>query len=338
MTDAAVIERPFERGVPRGTHTTFDIAGVGIALPASRLSNTDLARDLSVEEQWIERRCGVQSRWIACEETTCSLAAEAARAALAHANVQPDLVICATFTPDHPLCPVAPSIARAIHAGTIPAFDINAACTGGLVGVLMAADLLYAGHYRSILVVASDTTTKFLRPEDARTRILMSDGAAALLLTHANAGHGWRIVSRQMGSDGTGAALFRVPAGGSASPTGGERTVLMDGQGLFRFALSRGTQLVHDLCVEAGCRPGELSRVIFHQANRRIVDALVERLHIEPTRCVVRLDSVGNLAAASVLHALVTDLQQCGRPGNGERVLLAAFGAGLTWAGAILEC
>jgi 3-oxoacyl-[acyl-carrier-protein] synthase-3 len=322
----------------------FRIAGYAQAFPASVLSNVDLAAQLGVDAEWIRARCGVQSRHIASSaETTTTLGVRAARLALASApGFVPDLLICATFTPDYPLCPSGPSMAHALELGPIPAFDLNAACSGGVLGLMTALSFIAAGTARRVLLIASDTVTHHLAGDDAQTRIIFGDGAAAFLI-EACPDNGIALMAWVMGSDGAGAKLFHVPHGGSAAPwqdpgNGDPRgaTVSMQGRPLFRFASQRGTEMLLEVCAQAGLRPDDLDWVLVHQANVRIVEQLQERTGIAPEKWVVNMTGIGNTCSASVLLALA-DLLERKRPAPGDHVLLAGFGAGLTWAAALFE-
>lgn len=307
----------------------FRIAGFGTAYPSGVLTNRDLARQLGVDIEWIESRCGIQSRCVAgLDETTHSLAVAASAQALSAApSFQPDCLICTTFTPEYRLCPVAPSIASSLALGSIAAFDVNAACSGGVVGLLMALSFVAAGTFERILLVASDTTTTHLAEDDARTRILFGDGAAALLL-EGDPSHGIALRSWVAGSDGRGARLFHIPRD--------ENTVSMQGRELFRFASQKGSEMLGAACSRAGLSAGEIDCVLIHQANLRIIECLQQRTGIAPDRWLVNIGGIGNTAAASVLLALV-ELLSTRPPADGARVLLGAFGAGLTWCAAVLE-
>ena len=309
--------------------TRFRIAGFGSAYPSTTLTNRELADRFGVDPEWIESRCGIQSRQVAGEgETTQSLAVAAARQALAaRSSWRPDCLICATFTPEYGLCPTAPGIAQSLGLGPIAAFDLNAACSGGAVGLLTALSFLAAGTFERILLVASDTTTRHLAADDAHTRILFGDGAAALLL-ESDPRRGIALRSWVAGSDGTGATMFHVPNGVS--------TVSMRGRELFRFATEKGSDALREACSLAGLSAGDVDCVVVHQANLRIVKRLQERTAIAPEKWLVNIGRVGNTAAASVLLTLA-DLFQSGVPRDGTRILLGAFGAGLTWCAAVLE-
>ncbi len=321
----------------------FRIAGCAQAFPPTILSNKDLAKQLGVDPEWIRARCGVHSRYISGPgETTTTLGVRAAREALRNnPGFRPDCLICATFTPDYPLCPCGPAMVHALDLGPIPAFDLNAACSGGVLGLITALSFIAAGTARQVLLVASDTVTHHLAADDAHTRILFGDGAAAFLIEACPGGIALR--SWVMGSDGAGAKLFHVPHGGSAAPwqapgNGDPRaaTVSMQGRSLFRFASQRGTEMLLETCTRAGIRPDHLDWVLVHQANVRIVEQLQERTGIAPEKWIVNMMGIGNTCSASVLLAL-GDLLDRGLTQRGDHVLLAGFGAGLTWAGALFE-
>lgn len=311
------------------SRTRFRIAGFGSAYASGTLTNGDLAEQLGVPPDWIESRCGIQSRRVAAEgESTHSLGVAAAAQALgASGSWRADCLVCATFTPEYQLCPTAPAIARSLGLGPIPAFDINAACSGGAVGLITAFSLLSAGAFQRILLIAADTPTRFLAQGDAQTRILFGDGAAAVLL-EKDPHRGIALRSWVAGSDGAGSNMFHVPAG--------ERTVSMQGRELFRFAVERGSDALRQACSCAGLGADEVDWVLIHQANLRIVNKLQEHTGIAPEKWMVNIGEVGNTAAASVLLTL-GDLLGKDVLADGSRVLMGAFGAGLTWCAAVLE-
>src|SRR5450755_3874004 len=322
----------------------FRVAGYAQAFPSTALKNEELAVQLGVDPEWIRARCGVQSRFISGPgETTTTLGVRAARQALANAPAfRPDCLICATFTPDYPLCPCGPAIAHALDLGPVPAFDLNAACSGGVLGLITALSFIAAGTAQRVLLIASDTVTHHLADDDAQTRILFGDGAAAFLI-EACPGSGIALRSWVMGSDGSGAKLFHVPHGGSAAPwqapgNGDPRgaTVSMQGRPLFRFASQRGTEMLLETCAKAGIKPDDLDWVLVHQANIRIVEQLQERSGIAPEKWIVNMMGIGNTCSASVLLAL-GELLDRKVTVPGDDVLLAGFGAGLTWAAALFE-
>jgi 3-oxoacyl-(acyl-carrier-protein) synthase III len=310
----------------------FRIAGFGVSLPSHIVANTDLANELGVDPAWIYKRCGIRGRRVAGQETTRSLGVAAARAALEMApDVTPGIVICSTFTPEHLLCPTSPVIASdlgLLHAG---AFDLNAACSGGVIGLLCSLTYLASGAADAVLLVATDTTTKFLRPDDVQTRVLFGDGAAALLLVPGDEGD-FSMRALTIGSDGAGSRFFRA----RRDPPNGN-TVEMDGRAMFRFAVERGFFLMDGLCLQAGLRLDQVEKVLVHQANLRIIQSLQERTGIAPERWIVDLEETGNLGGASILFALANSIRH-GQLEPKDRLLIAGFGAGLTWAGMLVEC
>ena len=324
--------------------TRFRIVAFAQAFPSTVLKNRELAMQLGVDPEWIRARCGVHSRFISGPgETTTTLGVRAARQALWNSpSFRPDCLICATFTPDYPLCPCAPAMAHALELGPVPAFDLNAACSGGVLGLITALSFISAGTAQRVLLIASDTVTHHLSDDDAQTRILFGDGAAAFLI-EACPGTGIALRAWVMGSDGSGAKLFHVPHGGSAAPwqapgNGDARgaTVSMQGRPLFRIASQRGTEMLLETCAQAGIKPDDLDWVLVHQANIRIVEQLQERTGIAPEKWIVNMVGIGNTCSASVLLALGELLdRKLAKPG--DHVLLAGFGAGLTWAAALFE-
>jgi 3-oxoacyl-[acyl-carrier-protein] synthase-3 len=326
----------------------FQLAGSAIALPETRLRNEDLASEIGLSPEDIRQRTGILERRVAgAGETASALGARAAREALARAGIPPaavDVVLLSTYTPDHHLCPTAPRLAWEIGAERSGAFDINGACSGGVTALLTGCGLLAGGLFQTVLVVSADLTSLYIRRDDAKTRMLFGDGAAALVLQRpgADAPAPWRILSATMGADGRGADLFHVPEGGSARPllngtaAWGLPSIEMNGRAVFRFAVERGTAMVEHLCRDAGLAPEEIDHVVPHQANLRIINAMAERTAVPRERWAVNLERYGNTASASVPIAL-TELLASGRLRAGQSVLLVSFGAGLTWSGVALR-
>lgn len=322
----------------------FKVAGFGSSLPIRRLDNDALASELGVDPEWILTRCGVHSRHIAEAESTRSLGVAAGKIAMGMApGIRPDIVICNTFTPEYRLCPTAPAIATDLGLINAGAFDLNAACSGGVMGILTSLSLLASGAARAVLLVSTDTTTKYLHESDRQTRILFGDGAAALLMHQCPGGS--RLRGIVYGSDGAGTQYFHAPAEegkracchiDQGSKNGEQHAVTMDGRAMFRFAVEQGYHLMSRVSNEGGVTFAEVDKVLVHQANIRIIRCLQERTGIPPERWIINLDRVGNLAGASIPVALVECLSNgCIYPG--ELVMVVAFGAGLTWAGTLVE-
>jgi 3-oxoacyl-[acyl-carrier-protein] synthase-3 len=310
------------------------ILAVGTSLPKRILANSELAAEFNVTEDWIGRRCGIDRRFIAADETATSLGCIAAANALASSNATPDLLLCATYSADRILTPIAPGIASSVGLGPIAAFDINAACCGGLTAFLTALAFISSGLFRRILVVAADTTTKHLAQNDLSTRMLFSDGAAAILVGPPDEdGCTFRLKAHRFGSDGRKIDYFAADWANQQECS--RPTVSMDGPAIFRFAVETGIQTLNGLCSDAAIDPTSLNRVIIHQANARILRAIQESVPIPKDRWPGAFQ-LGNLAGASLLFLLAKEFE-CGMSKCGNRLALVSFGAGLTWVGAIME-
>lgn len=333
-------------GAPRlGGPLRFAVLGGGRAVPSERLGNERLAAELGLEPDGIFERTGIRERRVAgANDSSVSLAADAARAALeasSRAASDVDLVLLSTYTPDRLLCPSAPEVAHRIGARGAGAFDVNAACSGGLTAVLTAAGLLSSGLARCVLVVAADVTTRFVRRGDAKTRLVFGDGAAALLLEPSQVAEVgcWTVLSAFWGADGSGAGLFGIAAAvgtrGADEPVG-PLAVEMNGSAIYRFAVDRGADLIAQLLASAGLSPHGVAHVVPHQANARIIAHLSRRTEIPHEKWFQNLETLGNTASASVPLAIV-DLLASGRVRSGDVLLLVAFGAGLTWCGMVVR-
>ncbi len=327
----------------------FHVRGYGTAFPDAVLGNEELAKKLGIDPATIEAKTGIIERRVAADSDAAStLGALAAQRALEASGIpadEIDLVLLSTYTPDHLLCPTGPELAHRIGAGRAGAFDLNAACSGGVTALLTGATMLESGAFERILVVTSDLTTKYLAPDDPKTRLVFGDGAAALLLDRQARGSEapWEILSASVGADGSGADLFKFPAGGSAGPAfvNGQAVedapaVYMNGRVIFRFGVETGEAVIDELCQKARITKDDVAFVVPHQANLRIISALVERTGIGTDRWIVNIQRYGNTASSSVPIAL-TELVQSGRLATGDIVLLVAFGAGLTWSGLALR-
>lgn len=297
---------------------------------ASRVvSNDELSRTLDTNDEWIRTRTGIASRRLATpEESIVEMAVDASAKALAQAGLgaaDVDLLLLATCTMPTPIPSAAPEVAARLGAGGIGAADVNAACGGFCYTLAMAADAIRAGSARRVLVVASERLSDWVDWTDRSTAILFADGAAAVVVGPAEeAGIGpvaW-------GSDGAKANLIEIPAGTTA--------LRMSGQQVYRWAATELTPVARRACELAGVRPEDLDAVVPHQANLRIVDAVVRGLGA--TNAAVARDVVdtGNTSAASVPLALARMIAT-GEAPSGGLALLLAFGAGLTYAGQVVR-
>ena len=313
-------------------------------MPDRILSNDDLARMVDTSHEWIVERTGIVERRIAGpDQATSDLAIPAAHRALADARLAPeaiDLVICATVTPDHPFPAVASLVQHAIGARHAAAFDLAAGCSGFIYGLAVGAQFIASGLYRHVLVVGAETLSRIVDWTDRATCVLFGDGAGAAVLSPAAPGHGF--LAFDLGSDGSGASLLYVEAGGSRHPASHEtverraHTIRMNGREVYKWAVN----IVADSTL-AALRRAELSVeqvdcFIAHQANLRIIEGAARRLGIPPERIVVNLERYGNTSAASIPLAL-EDARRCGRLAPGAVVVMVGFGAGLSWAATVMR-
>jgi 3-oxoacyl-[acyl-carrier-protein] synthase-3 len=322
----------------RDLHATPDaelrharIAGLGDHRPAGSLSNADIAaRGLDTSDEWIRSRTGIVTRHVAAaDETVVSMGIEAAAKAMASAGAtgaDVDLVILATCTMRNPIPGGAARIASGIGATGVGAFDLNAACGGFCYALSVARDAVRAGSARRVVVVGSEKLTDWLDWTDRGTCILFGDGAAAAVVEASDAPG---IAPVAWGSDGDAYASVGVPEGDWA--------IRMDGPAVFRWATTQLAPVARRACALAGIGIDDLAAFVPHQANLRIIDALVRALKL-PDHVVVARDiaTTGNTSAASVPLAL-SSLVSSGAVESGGHVLLLAFGAGLTYAGQVIR-
>ncbi len=318
-TDTANAPRPM--GGPWG----FKIAGVGAALPEKILTNEDLTAWMDTTDEWIRERTGIEERRIG--GSTSGLSTEAAQLALADAGVEAsdiDQVILATTSPDH-ICPgTAPAVARelGILAG---AFDLQAACSGWVYGLVMANGLLLQGMDR-ILVIGAESLDRITDYHDRGTGILFGNGAGAAVVERAEPGHG-ELLSWDLGSNGNYVHILYADHGG---------VLQMDGKEVFRQAVTVMQRSATASMDKAGLTADDIDLVIPHQANVRIVESAWKKLGFSMDKTAMVLARTGNTSAASIPLAL-DDARRAGRISDGDIVMFLGFGAGMTWASAIVR-
>lgn len=303
------------------------VAGLGAALPAGIDTSTALAARLGVDPEWILSRTGISERRVAGPgERLTELAARAAANALEEAGLDAedvDLVLVATCSPDELVAPAAAQVAHLVGAANAGALDLGAACTGFVSGLGLAASALESGRARCVLLIGAEVLSRMIDPGDRRTAALFGDGAGAVVLTPAAA-----IGPVVLGSDGAQAQRLFASR---------ERGVIeMDGQEVFRHAIDRMAQVAAEAATAAGLELADIDRFVFHQANARILQALVRRLGLDGERVESAIGRHGNTSAASIPLALA-EAAVGGRLRRGDRVLLAAFGAGFTWGGTVIR-
>jgi len=305
------------------------IAGIGHALPTTIVTNDDLAARLDTTDEWIRTRSGIRQRHIAPPGTgTADLAVEAGAHALKSASADSvDLVVVATSTPDR-LCPAtAPAVMSRLGLGHVPAFDIDAVCSGFLYGLATSAAMLTSGPFETVMLIAADTFSRLIDNDDRATAFLFGDGAGAILLRRGTSAEHGAVLGVNLGSDGTQEELITVP--------GPQSYFTMQGQAVFRQAVVRMADAATRAMTEVGWTADDVDWFVGHQANQRILDAVAHRVGVAPDRTLSNIAHVGNTAAASIPLALSEAASQ-GRLRAGDRVVLAAFGGGATWGGAAL--
>jgi 3-oxoacyl-[acyl-carrier-protein] synthase-3 len=312
------------------------IAGVGSALPRRRVTNAELAQTVDTTDQWIVERTGIRSRYLAGEdETTASLAADAARKALAHADVNAsaiDLIVLATATPDQTFPSSATKVQAALGIDDCIAFDVHAVCTGFLYALSVADSMIRSGNAKNALVIGSETFSRILDWEDRATCVLFGDGAGALVLSAADGDSG--ILATKLHADGRHNDLLFVDGGPSTTGTVGK--LRMKGREVFRHAVVNLAGVLGEVLEAAGLTAADVDWVVPHQANARILDATAKKLGLPAEKVVVTVHEHANTSAASVPLALDTAVRD-GRIQRGDIVVLEAMGGGFTWGAAALR-
>ena len=319
------------------------ITGVGCYLPERRLTNADLERMVDTSDEWIVERSGIRERRIAApDETSSTMGAEAARRALASAAVdasEVDAVIAGTCTPDGMFPAVATRIQDAIGVKGAAAFDVNAACTGFLVALSTASQYIATGNARRVLVVGTETLSRIVDWTDRGTCVLFGDGAGAVVVEPTPDGEAGAVESFLLRSDGSFADLLYAHGPASARADGGaplEARILMDGRGVFRQAVTAMSNAATEALTRADVSVDEIALCIPHQANARILSATARNIGLSEDRVYVNLDRYGNTSSATIPIALTEAVAE-GRLKSGDRMLLVAFGGGLSWGAMVLE-
>ena len=318
------------------------IAGVGMAVPERRVTNVDLSKTVDTSDEWIRERTGIVERRVAGEgETTASLAIEAGLAAIKDAGVAPgDIGLCivATCTSEQPIPPTSSFVQEGLGL-RCGAFDVDAACSGFVYAMVAGASMVATGACGPVLVIGAETLTRVVDPLDRSTVILFGDGAGAVVLSPAD---DVGLLAWDLGCDGSLTGLLGIPAGGSRLPTSeetlasGDHWLKMDGREVFRRAVRVIVDSARLTLDRAGVTADDIALFVPHQANVRIIDSAATKLGIPVERTFVNIDRYGNTSAASVPIALA-EAAEDGRLNSGDLVLLSGFGAGMSWASAIVR-
>ena len=318
------------------------IWGIGSALPEKVVTNRDLEKLVDTSDQWITDRTGIKERRQAGpQDTTSSLSIQASRRALQMAQLKPqdlDLIICSTISPDMPLPATASFIQHELGAPTCCAFDLAAACSGFLFGMTVAEQFIRTGKSRYALIVGAELLSRYLDYTDRSTCVIFGDGVAAGVIGRVEPPSG--ILAAEMHTDGAYADHLYIPAGGSVKPAScetvqaREHCIKMRGNELFKVAVRSLEEVSRGVLEKANVGADQLDLFIPHQANQRITDAVRERLGVCSEKVYSNIARVGNTSSASIPICL-DECVRSGRIRKGDLILMAAFGAGVTW-GAVL--
>ncbi len=317
--------------------------GLGFYVPQRVMTNAELEKLVETSDEWIRTRTGISERRIAADgENTSDLALKASQAALEDARLKPTdlgMILVATMTPDMP-CPATACILQAkLGAPQAAATDVAAACSGFLYALVMGQQFVAGGVYKNVLVVGAEVLSRVVDWTDRGTCVLFGDGAGAAVIGPTTQG---RILSTILGADGTKVDLLKVPGGGSAQPASAQSVadrahfLKMSGGEVFKHAVRGMADAAHAAIEKAGLRPEQIACVVPHQANVRIIEAVVNRAGIPLEKVFLNVDRYGNMSAASTIVALCEAVKS-GRIKKGDYVLLVVFGAGLTWGAAVLQ-
>ncbi|MEM6251720.1 MAG: beta-ketoacyl-ACP synthase III [Cyanobacteria bacterium P01_D01_bin.156] len=318
--------------------------GSGSAQVEAALANEMLSRVVETSDEWIVTRTGIRQRHIANDsESLASLAAQAAQAAIKAANLTPDvidLILLATSTPDD-LFGTACQVQAAIGATRAVAFDLTAACSGFVFGVVTAAQFIRTGTYKNVVVIGADLLSRWVDWQDRTTCVLFGDGAGAVVMQACDRD---RLLGFEMHSDGTMNSCLNLaytanPADlvdGITTQKGQFTAITMNGRDVYRFAVGRVPEVLEKTLFHAGLAASDIDWLILHQANQRILDAVAKRLKLPSDRVVSNMAKHGNTSAASIPIAL-DEWVRAGKVQPGHKIAMSGFGAGLTWGAALLE-
>ena len=321
------------------------IVGVGAAVPTRVMTNDDFAKFLDTNDEWITQRTGIKSRHVSGEgESTATLAAQAAKNALADAGLAAtdlELIIVATISPEMIFPATSCFVQAALNVPGIPAFDISAACSGFVYALTVGAKFIESGMYRRVMVIGAETLTKFSDFTDRGSCILFGDGAGAAIL-EATEDTTKGLQYSCLHADGSGWDFIHVPAGGSRHVATRETVdqrmhfIKMRGRDVYKFAVEKMQWLLEDCMKACHLTVQDVDMVVPHQVNSRIIASATEKLAFPPEKVYVNIDRYGNTSAASIPMALC-EARSTGKVKSGSTIVMVAFGAGLTWAGAVVK-
>ena len=318
------------------------VTAIGGYVPEDFISNKDLEKMVDTNDEWITARTGIKKRRILKEKgkATSYLAINAAKDLIKKKKLEPDtidLVILSTITPDFHGASTAPTVASQINASNAYAFDINAACSGFLYGMSTATSYIESGRYKKVLLIGADMMSSIVDYSDRSTSILFGDGAGAVLIEPSKNDFGWE--DEFLRSDGVGAEWLKIKAGGSLYPTSKEtfekkwHYITQDGKTVFKSAVSEMANATEQIIIRNKLDPNDVKYLLPHQANKRIIDATAEKINLDKNKVLMNIEEYGNTTAATI-PLLMHDYENNFK--KGDKIILAAFGAGLTWGAAYL--
>ena len=324
------------------TNIKAAITAVGGYVPEDFISNKDLEKMVDTNDEWITARTGIKKRRILKEKGkgTSFLAINAAKDLLAKKKIDPetiDLVIVSTITPDFHVASTAPTVASAINAKNAYAYDLSAACSGFLYGMSTATSFIESGRYKKVLIIGADMMSSIVDYTDRSTSILFGDGAGAVLVEPSINEYGWE--DEYLRSDGIGAEWLNIKSGGSLHPISSETIenkwhyIAQDGKTVFKSAVSEMAHATEQIILRNKLKSEEIKYLIPHQANKRIIDATAEKINLDKNKVLMNIENYGNTTAATI-PLLMYDYEK--NFSKGDKLILAAYGAGLTWGAAYL--
>jgi 3-oxoacyl-[acyl-carrier-protein] synthase-3 len=325
-------------------NTNSYISGIGAYLPSQILTNKDLEKMVDTTDEWIVTRTGIKTRYISAkEEATSDLATKASLSAIKDAGISPceiDMIIVATFTPDMMLPSTATRVQKNIGAKNASAFDISAACSGFIYGLSIAHQFIISGTMKNVLVVSAETLSKYVDWSDRNTSVLFGDGAGAAVVSRNNIGS--KIIGFHLGADGNSPREWLMLAG-SGSFNGCENIlkekknfITMNGKEIFKFSVKILPSIITTVLKKYNLTIEDVALVIPHQANRRIIESAAERLNMPIQKFYINIDRYANTSAASIPIAMV-DARRENILNKGDIIVMAGFGAGLTWGSMLIQ-
>lgn len=318
---------------------TARIIGTGSYAPERIVTNKDLMKFLDTDDEWIRERTGICERRVSTGEGTSDLAIHAAERAIADAGIDPEeieILIVGTCTPDNSFPSAATDVQRAVGAVHAVAFDVTAACSGFIYGLHIVQGFIQSGTYKTALVIGAETISKVLDWTDRGSCILFGDGAGAAVIRAEETG----VIRTLAGSDGRKGHVLGCQARTLDNCLTGRKPepgfLTMDGQEVFKFAVKKVPEIVSQILEESGIDREQVDHYVLHQANMRILESASRRLKVPMEKIPVNIDRYGNTSAASV-PILLDEMNREGRLKRGDTLVMAGFGAGLTWGAALLK-